>query len=62
VNFTAITAIITIARSAIALAQEMRTIARQNAQLTPTEETELDRQIKALQHNETKPPHWRIEG
>ena len=67
-NFAAIMAMLGVAKTAIGLYQsihsmviEWRTIARQNAELSPEQSAALDAAIKALQSESTKPAHWRIE-
>jgi aspartate ammonia-lyase len=60
-NFAAIAAIIGIAKTAIETAKALREVAMRNRELTEEEAADLDRQIAALQNEETKPAHWRIE-
>lgn len=60
-TFATITAIIGIAKAAIDLARQLREVALRNQELTDAEAAELDKQIAALQHEDTKPAHWRIE-
>lgn len=67
-NFAAIMAMLGVAKTAFGLYQsvvgmvaEWKSIAKRNAELTPEQEMVLDAAIESLQHEATKPDHWKID-
>jgi hypothetical protein len=60
-NFAIISTVIVIIRSLIKLVGELLAVARQNRSLNNEEFDLLEKQIKALGSDATKPDHWKIE-